>query len=162
MNKELLKGYKKIRDINIAIIVEICLIIIFFILWFVLFAIKAASFSESAKNGNGNSTGAEVTIESLGAVLAPMILAILSCIACGISYVINIAFTCIWNTSNKVNAEHENASTLVWIGFILTFCIPPIGNIIAIIGASKAIKALKNVQTNQNAIPVNNYSKDIF
>ncbi|MFV8476893.1 hypothetical protein ACNQ2I_00365 [Mycoplasma sp. Z355B] len=160
MNTDLYNGYKKIKGLNIAFLVLIFLCIFFLILWLILFALNTVNMTNSM-DGNNNSTPNFEDIFG-GVQLIPFVFLVITLIAIGICMILNIVFVCITNTAGSLNQNHDAAKTLTWVGFGLTFCLLPIGNIILIVSASQAMHALASDQRTAQPKPNTYHSNDIF
>ncbi|MFV8472161.1 hypothetical protein [Mycoplasma sp. 1458C] len=160
MNTDLYKGYKRIKAVNIASLVLTFLCIFFFILWLILIALNTINMANSM-DGNNNSTPNFEDIFG-GVQLIPFVFLVITLIAIAICMILNIVFVCIANTAGSLNQNHDAAKTLTWVGFGLTFCLPPIGNIILIVSASQAMHALASDQQNTQPKPNTYQSNDIF
>ncbi|WP_416754880.1 hypothetical protein ACM0JF_01435 [Mycoplasma sp. 654] len=160
MNTDLYKGYKRIKAVNIASLVLTFLAVFLFILWFILFFVNASTMMATTDVNNNSTPNFEDIFG--GVQLIPFVFAVIALFAITICVILNIVFVCIANTAAPLNQDHDAAKTLTWVGFGLTFCIPPIGNIILIISASQAMHAVSTDQQTAQTRPYVRQSNDVF
>ncbi|MHA3786443.1 hypothetical protein [Mycoplasma sp. Z1473D] len=142
MKINLFKEYKKIRNINISILVLSFFVVFFFVLWSILVSVNAPSLTKM-NDGNKNSIQ---SFEYLfgGEQLIPFIFGVIVSVALVVLVIVNIIIVCVTNIARTQNPEHEKAKLLTWIGFGLMFLALPVGNIILIIASSTAMLAIND------------------
>ncbi|MHA3845884.1 hypothetical protein ACX1NA_01705 [Mycoplasma sp. VS276A1] len=142
MKINLFKEYKKIRNINISILVLSFFVVFFFVLWSILVSVNAPSLTKM-NDGNKNSIQ---SFEYLfgGEQLIPFIFGVIVSVALVVLVIVNIIIVCVTNIARTQNPDHEKAKLLTWIGFGLMFLALPVGNIILIIASSMAMLAIND------------------
>ncbi|MHA3802115.1 hypothetical protein [Mycoplasma sp. VS30B] len=142
MKINLFKEYKKIRNINISILVLSFFVVFFFVLWSILVSVNAPSLTKM-NDGNKNSIQ---SFEYLfgGEQLIPFIFGVIVSVALVVLVIVNIIIVCVTNIARTQNPDHEKAKLLTWIGFGLMFLALPVGNIILIIASSTAMLAIND------------------
>ncbi|MHA3838337.1 hypothetical protein [Mycoplasma sp. VS1572C] len=142
MKINLFKEYKKIRNINISILVLSFFVVFFFVLWSILVSVNAPSLT---KMNDGNKDSIQ-SFEYLfgGEQLIPFIFGVIVSVALVVLVIVNIIIVCVTNIARTQNPEHEKAKLLTWIGFGLMFLALPVGNIILIIASSTAMLAIND------------------
>ncbi|MHA3859250.1 hypothetical protein ACX1M3_00990 [Mycoplasma sp. Z463D] len=142
MKINLFNEYKKIRNINISILVLSFFVVFFFVLWSILVSVNAPSLT---KMNDGNKDSMQ-SFEYLfgGEQLIPFIFGVIVSVALVVLVIVNIIIVCVTNIAIAQNPEHEKAKLLTWIGFGLMFLALPVGNIILIIASSTAMLAIND------------------